>query len=61
MSGLFDFVLVAADLRASEESRIVGSTADRTHSGKAIDRTVANAAISDLVEAVVHNQDQIHN
>lgn len=50
MSGLFDFVLITADLRASEESSdiktsIIGRILERT-----VDRTVADARIALIVE-----------
>jgi putative ATP-dependent endonuclease of OLD family len=50
MSGLFDFVLITADLRASEESSdvktsIIGRILERT-----IDRTSADSQIAEIVE-----------
>ncbi len=50
MSGLFDFVLVTADLRASEESvdgksSIIGRILERS-----VDRTAADEAIAQIVE-----------
>lgn len=60
MSGLFDFVLVTADLRASEESldgksSIVGRILERT-----IDRTAADEEIAKIVEDSRVRQQQVY-
>lgn len=60
MSGLFDFVLVTADLRASEESvdgksSIIGRILERT-----IDRTAADASIAQIVEDSRAKQQQVY-
>lgn len=60
MSGLFDFVLVTADLRASEESidgksSIIGRILERS-----IDRASADAAIAEIVEESRAKQQQVY-
>lgn len=60
LSGLFDFVFVAADLRASEESQdsrtsIIGRVLE-----KAVDRKAADEAMADLVSAFIENQGGIY-
>lgn len=60
MSGLFDFVLVTADLRASEESvdgraSIIGRILERS-----IDRTAADAEIAQIVEESRVRQQQVY-
>ena len=60
MSGLFDFVLVTADLRASEESvdgksSIIGRILER-----AVDRTAADVEIAEVVEQSRARQQQIY-
>lgn len=60
LSGLFDYVLVTADLRASEESiegkkTIIGRILER-----AVDREGANAAFADLAEDVSKRQAEIN-
>lgn len=60
MSGLFDFVLVTADLRASEESMdgkssIIGRILERS-----IDRTAADEAIADIVEESRAKQQKVY-
>lgn len=60
MSGLFDFVLVTADLRASEESidgkaSIIGRILERS-----IDRTAADAAIAEIVAESRAKQQQVY-
>lgn len=60
MSGLFDFVLVTADLRASEESidgksSIIGRILERS-----VDRTAADDAISKIVEESRAKQQQVY-
>lgn len=60
MSGLFDFVLVTADLRASEESMdgkssIIGRILERS-----IDRTVADAEIATIVEESRVKQQRVY-
>lgn len=60
MSGLFDFVLVTADLRASEESTdgkssIIGRILERS-----IDRTIADEAIAQIVEDARVKQQEIY-
>lgn len=60
MSGLFDFVLITADLRASEESSdiktsIIGRILERT-----VDRTLADAKIADIVEASRTAQQKVY-
>lgn len=61
MSGLFDFVLVTADLRASEESvdgksSIIGRILERS-----IDRAVADEAIAEIVEESRVKQQQVYD
>jgi predicted ATP-dependent endonuclease of OLD family len=60
MSGLFDFVLVTADLRASEESidgksSIIGRILERS-----IDRAVADEEIAKIVEESRAKQQQVY-
>lgn len=60
MSGLFDFVLVTADLRASEESidgksSIIGRIFERS-----IDRTAADEAIAQIVEESRAKQQKVY-
>lgn len=60
MSGLFDFVLVTADLRASEESidgksSIIGRILERS-----IDRTAADEAIAKIVEESRAKQQNVY-
>lgn len=60
MSGLFDFVLVTADLRASEESvdgrsSIIGRILERS-----IDRTAADVEIAQIVEESRAKQQQVY-
>ena len=60
MSGLFDFVLVTADLRASEESvdgksSIIGRILERS-----VDRTAADEEIARIVEASRVQQQQVY-
>ncbi|WP_186081796.1 ATP-dependent nuclease [Burkholderia gladioli] len=60
MSGLFDFVLVAADLRASEESidgktSIIGRILERS-----IDRTAADSEIAEIVAESRARQQQVY-
>lgn len=60
MSGLFDFVLVTADLRASEESldgksSIIGRILERS-----VDRTAADAEIAKIVEESRAKQQQVY-
>lgn len=60
MSGLFDFVLVTADLRASEESidgksSIIGRILERS-----VDRTAADEAIAEIVEESRAKQQQVY-
>lgn len=60
MSGLFDFVLVTADLRAGEESQdaktsIIGRILERT-----VDRTAADAEIAAIVEQSRLSQQQVY-
>lgn len=61
MSGLFDFVLVTADLRASEESvdgksSIIGRILERS-----VDRTAADEEIAEIVEESRNKQQQVYN
>jgi len=61
MSGLFDFVLVTADLRASEESldgklSIIGRILERS-----IDRTAADVEIAKIVEASRVQQQKVYD
>ncbi len=61
MSGLFDFVLVTADLRASEESMdgkssIIGRILERS-----VDRTAADAAIAEIVEESRAKQQKVYD
>jgi predicted ATP-dependent endonuclease of OLD family len=61
MSGLFDFVLVTADLRASEESidgrsSIIGRILERS-----VDRAAADEAIAKIVEDSRIKQQQIYD
>lgn len=61
MSGLFDFVLVTADLRASEESldaraSIIGRILERS-----VDRTAADEEIAQIVEESRIKQQQVYN
>lgn len=60
MSGLFDYVLVTADLRASEESMdgkssIIGRILERS-----VDRTVADEAIAEIVEEARAKQQNVY-
>lgn len=60
MSGLFDFVLVTADLRASEESidgksSIIGRILERS-----VDRTSADDAIAEIVEESRAKQQKVY-
>ena len=60
MSGLFDFVLVTADLRASEESidgrsSIIGRILERS-----IDRAAADDAIAEIVEESRSKQQKVY-
>lgn len=60
MSGLFDFVLVTADLRASEESQdgkssIIGKIIERS-----INRTAADAQIAEIVAESKSKQQQVY-
>lgn len=60
MSGLFDFVLVTADLRASEESidgksSIIGRILERS-----VDRAAADVAISEIVEESRAKQQKVY-
>lgn len=60
MSGLFDFVLVTADLRASEESldgraSIIGRILERS-----VDRTAADEEIATIVEDARVRQQQVY-
>ena len=60
MSGLFDFVLVTADLRASEESidgksSIIGRILERS-----IDRTAADEEVAKIVEVARASQQKIY-
>ena len=60
MSGLFDFVLVTADLRASEESidgksSIIGRILERS-----VDRTAADAEIEQIVEESRVKQQKVY-
>lgn len=60
MSGLFDFVLVTADLRASEESMdgkasIIGRILERS-----VDRTAADEEIAKIVEESRTKQQQVY-
>lgn len=60
MSGLFDFVLVTADLRASEESQdgkssIIGKIIERS-----INRTAADAQIAEIVAESKLKQQQVY-
>ncbi len=60
MSGLFDFVLVTADLRASEESidgkaSVIGRILERS-----VDRTAADVEIAKIVEESRTKQQQIY-
>ncbi len=60
MSGLFDFVLVTADLRASEESldgkaSIIGRILERS-----VDRTAADEEIATIVEDARLRQQQVY-
>lgn len=59
LSGLFDFVLVTADLRASEEAKdnrsaVIGRILERT-----VDRTAVDEGIAALVEAARDEQNQL--
>lgn len=61
MSGLFDFVLVTADLRASEESidgksSIIGRILERS-----VDRSAADAEIAKIVEESRVKQQQVYD
>jgi predicted ATP-dependent endonuclease of OLD family len=60
MSGLFDFVLITADLRASEESidkksSIIGRILERS-----IDRTAADEEIARIVEEARNKQQRVY-
>lgn len=61
MSGLFDFVLVTADLRASEESMdgkssIIGRILERS-----VDRAAADEAIAEIVEESRAKQQKVYD
>ncbi len=61
MSGLFDFVLVTADLRAREESMdgkssIIGRILERS-----VDRTAADEAIAEIVEESRAKQQKVYD
>lgn len=61
MSGLFDYVLVTADLRASEESMdgkssIIGRILERS-----VDRTAADEAIAEIVEESRARQQKVYD
>lgn len=60
LSGLFDFVLVTADLRANEQSHDGRKTVLGLILEKAIDQSLADAAFSDLAEEVTLRQAAIH-
>lgn len=61
MSGLFDYVLVTADLRAGEEAQdgkttVLGRILERT-----VDRASADVKLHDLSSRLRQEQDSIHN
>lgn len=60
MSGLFDFVLVAADLRAAEESQDAKSSIIGRILERAVDRSAADAEISEIVEKSRLEQEAVY-
>jgi predicted ATP-dependent endonuclease of OLD family len=60
MSGLFDFVLVTADLRATEESRDNQSAVVGRILRQAVDRASADAELLDLAHEIEKRRDDIH-
>ncbi|MEI9906888.1 MAG: hypothetical protein WDO06_02375 [Actinomycetota bacterium] len=61
MAGLFDYVLVTADLRASEESVDSKSTVIGRILERSVDRTAANAAIETLTSEIESRQREIYS
>ncbi|MCU1479795.1 MAG: ATP-dependent endonuclease [Subtercola sp.] len=59
LSGLFDFVLVTADLRASEESQDTKSSVIGRILEKTVDRTLADEAIASLSDELKLKYEQI--
>ena len=60
MSGLFDFIFVSADLRASEEATDARSTVIGRILAQAVDRTAADAEVEELLGRVASEQSEIH-
>lgn len=61
MSGLFDFVLVTADLRASEESQDAKSTIIGRILERSVDRTVADERVAEIVERSRRDQQAVYD
>lgn len=61
MSGLFDFVLVTADLRASEESQDAKSTIIGRILERSVDRTVADERVAEIVEQSRRDQQSVYD
>jgi len=60
MSGLFDYVLVTADLRAQEEVADSKDSVNGRILERAIDRSAADAEIAQLADAVSRQQSEIY-
>ncbi|GGF48981.1 ATP-dependent endonuclease [Microbacterium sorbitolivorans] len=61
MSGLFDFVLVTADLRASEEAQDAKSTVIGRILERSIDRSTVDAEVAEIVESSRAEQQAIYD
>jgi putative ATP-dependent endonuclease of OLD family len=61
MSGLFDFIFVSADLRASEESQDTRAALIGRILEQAVDRTGADTELSELVQKMSAAQGEIHD
>lgn len=61
MSGLFDFVLVTADLRASEESQDAKSTIIGRILERSVDRTLADERVTEIVEQSRRDQQAVYD
>jgi putative ATP-dependent endonuclease of OLD family len=61
MSGLFDYVLVTADLRATEETQDTKSTVIGRILERAVDRTVADTELAELVTTLESQQNEINS
>lgn len=60
LSGLFDFVLVTADLRASEEAQNIKSSIVGKILERSIDRAGADDEIARIVEASRNEQQKVY-